>query len=86
MVSGSQLQVAKLAQICPAAPSDGFRVKTQVKTWAPSGDQWHQMVPSSDFLEHIILYTSFLKFFFNIYKSTSLKLFPLATSCNLEKN
>ena len=34
MVSGSQLQVAKLAQMCPAAPSG-----TQQCTTAPSGSQ-----------------------------------------------
>ena len=34
MVSGSQLQVAKLAQMCPAAPSG-----TQQRTTAPSGCQ-----------------------------------------------
>ena len=34
MVSGSQLQVAKLAQMCPAAPSG-----TQQRTTVPSGGQ-----------------------------------------------
>ena len=34
MVSGSQLQVAKLAQMCPVAPSG-----TQQRTTVPSGGQ-----------------------------------------------
>ena len=34
MVSGSQLQVAKLAQMCPAAPSG-----TQQRTMVPSDSQ-----------------------------------------------
>ena len=38
-----------------------FRVKTQVKTNSTQGAQRHCMVPTSAFLEHIILFTSFLK-------------------------
>ena len=62
MVSGSQLQVAKLAQMCPAVPSSAQR-----RPAAPSGvlgqnpgqnpdqnptrgTQWHLMVPTSAFL------------------------------------
>ena len=75
MVSGSQLQFAKLAQMRLAAPSSAqqhpmeqrrpavTRVKTWVKTQprAPSGAQQHRTVTTSAFLEHIILFTSFLK-------------------------
>ena len=65
MVSGSQLQVAKLAQMCPVVPSSA-----QQRMAAPSGnpgqnptwgDQRHQTVATSAFLEQIILFTSFLK-------------------------
>ena len=57
MVSGSQLQFAKLAQMCPAAPSGAQQppVATRVKTQpgAPSDAQRHQTVQTSAFLEHI---------------------------------
>ena len=43
MVSGSQLQVAKLAQMCPAAPSG-----TQQRTTVLSGGQRWPAVASSN--------------------------------------
>ena len=42
MVSGSQLQVAKLAQMCPAAPSGA-----QWRTAAHNGAQWS---PNRDYI------------------------------------
>ena len=75
MVSGSQLQVAKLAQMRPAAPSGAqqcpaalssaqrrpaaTRIKTRVKTTIRA--QRHRTVPTSAFLEHIIHLRPFLK-------------------------
>ena len=76
MVSGSQLQVAKLAQMCPAAASSNLRcpaatrvktrVKTQVKTrvktqTVPTSAFFRADHPPVPFLEHIILFTSFFK-------------------------
>ena len=43
MVSGSQLQVAKLAQMCPVAPSG-----TQQRTMVPSGSQQCSAVASGN--------------------------------------
>ena len=42
MVSGSQLQVAKLAQMCKAVLSDAQRSPA-----APSGAQWRSIAPNS---------------------------------------
>ena len=43
MVSGSQLQVAKLAQMCPAATSSAQRCPA-----APSSAQWRPAMPSGN--------------------------------------
>ena len=50
------------AQWCPVATRVKTRAKTRVKTQVKTrGDQRHQTVPTSAFLEHIILFTSFFK-------------------------
>ena len=82
MVSGSQLQVAKLAQVCPAAPSSGQTASgAQRQPGSKPGSKSvskHKTVPTSAFLEHIILFTSFLK------KKEKRTLHPSASDWNLE--
>ena len=73
--------VPSSAQWCPAVPSSVQRhpgSKPGSKPGLLSSTQRHQTVPTSAFLEHIILFTSFLK------KKEKRTLHPSASDWNLE--